>query len=144
MISGKRPYYTLFDTITKMWNLEKDAIGDVFVKYLDPINLHEYLQANGPKESEMVTPKNFETTALQLTTHLVEKQHMESPVTLNSLLSAWLLQEKGKKIKMSELLKKSGMIYDYLQSKPWVKTYMTVRPMKGYVERHVSRLGFKT
>ena len=35
------------------------------------------------------------------------------------------------------------MIYDYLKSKPWVKTYMNVRPMKGLVERHINGLGLK-
>ena len=45
---------------------------------------------------------------------------------------------------MSELLKKAEMIYDYLQVKPWVKTYMTTKPMPGLAERHVSALGFKT
>ena len=44
---------------------------------------------------------------------------------------------------MSDLLKKAGMIYDYLKIKPWVKTYMHVRPMKGLVERHINGLGFK-
>ena len=44
---------------------------------------------------------------------------------------------------MSSLLNKAGMIYDYLKSKPWVKTYMNVRPMKGLVERHINGLGLK-
>lgn len=44
---------------------------------------------------------------------------------------------------MSTLLNRAGMIYDYLKSKPWVKTYMNVRPMKGLVESHVNGLGFK-
>ena len=44
---------------------------------------------------------------------------------------------------LNDLLDKSGMIYDYLQSKPDVKTYMTVRPMQGIVKRHISSLGFK-
>ena len=44
---------------------------------------------------------------------------------------------------MSSLLEKAGMIYDYMQEKPWVKTYMTIRPMKTLVEKHVTGLGFK-
>jgi len=64
MINGTRQYYTVFNTLDKMWNLSKDAIGDVYVKYLDPINLHDYLKKNGPKNSEMAKPGNFESTAL--------------------------------------------------------------------------------
>ena len=44
---------------------------------------------------------------------------------------------------MSELLEKAGMIYEYLQEKPWVKTYMTVKPMKMLSERVIEGLGFK-
>ena len=45
---------------------------------------------------------------------------------------------------MSTLLQKAGMIYDYLQVKPWIKTYMTTKPVKGLATRHVHALGFKT
>ena len=65
-------------------------------------------------------------------------------MTLNALLSAWLLQAEEPSIKMSDLLQKAGMIYDYLQEKPWVKTYMTVRPMKSLCKKNIEGLGFKT
>ena len=45
MINGVKQYYTVFNTLDKMWNLSKDSIGDIYVKYLEPINLHDYLQA---------------------------------------------------------------------------------------------------
>ena len=49
MINGTKQYYTVFNTLDKMWNLSKDAIGDVYVKYLEPINLHDYLQSKANK-----------------------------------------------------------------------------------------------
>lgn len=64
-------------------------------------------------------------------------------MTLTALLSTWILQENNPTIKMSELLEKAGMIYAYLQEKPWVKTYMTVKPMKMLSERVIEGLGFK-
>ena len=64
-------------------------------------------------------------------------------MTLNSLLSAWLLQEESPQISMSSLLQKAGLIYDYLGEKSWVKTYMTVKPMQVLVEKHIAGLGFK-
>ena len=74
MINGTKQYYTVFNTLDKMWNLSKDAIGDVYVKYLEPINLHDYLKENGKISQEMMaTPGHFESTALQLTTHLLRK-----------------------------------------------------------------------
>ena len=66
---------------------------------------------------------------MRFTNDLYKKQNDETPLTLNSLLSAWILQEQAEQIKMSDLLKKAEMIYDYLQVKPWVKTYMTTKPM---------------
>ena len=57
---------------------------------LDPINLQEYLAKEIDGE---LCQANLETTALQLSTTLMERQQKETPVTLNSLLSSWLLQE---------------------------------------------------
>ena len=48
MISGKKMYYTMFNTLTKIWTLNNDAIGDVYVKYLDPINVQDYLETISP------------------------------------------------------------------------------------------------
>lgn len=44
---------------------------------------------------------------------------------------------------MSKLLSKAGVIYDYLKVKPWVKTYMTVRPKKTLVLKQIEGIGFK-
>ena len=44
MINDTKDYYTLDHIVTKMRSMKKDEIGDVYVKYLEPINLHEYLQ----------------------------------------------------------------------------------------------------
>lgn len=36
------------------------------------------------------------------------------------------------------------MIYDYLKEKPYIKTYMTVRPMENLSKKHIAGLGLKT
>ena len=122
--------------------MNNDAIGDVYVKYLEPINVSDYLTDRG-QLTQLAGPIECESTASRLNHHLMKKQHMQTPITLNSLLSAFLLQEKDSKMLMSDLLSKSGMLYDYLQSKPSVKTYMTVPPMLGIAQRHITNLGFK-
>ena len=66
---------------------------------------------------------------------------METPVTLNSLLSSQLLQTQEPSIQMSSLLERSSMIYDYIKTKR-IKTYMTYKPMKSISEKHVRGLGF--
>lgn len=60
MINGVKQYYTVFNTLDKMWNLSKDSIGDIYVKYLEPINLHDYLQAQGPSKAELAGPAKSE------------------------------------------------------------------------------------
>lgn len=67
---------------------------------------------------------------------------METPVTLNSLLSAWILHEKNSEMQLSSLIDKSSITYDYMKSKNHVKTYMTVKPMANLVTKHVGALGF--
>ena len=49
--------------------------------------------------------------------HLMEKQNAETPVTLNALISAFLLQEEKDSIMMNTMLRKAGVIYDYLKVK---------------------------
>ena len=60
MINGVKQYYTVFNTLDKMWNLSKDSIGDIYVKYLEPINLHDYLQEQGPSKAELAGPAKSE------------------------------------------------------------------------------------
>ena len=64
-------------------------------------------------------------------------------MTLNSLISSLLLLEQNSSIMMSVLLKKATVIYDYLKVKRWLKTYMTVKPMKDLVSKQIEGLGFK-
>ena len=42
---------------------------------------------------------------------------------------------------MSNLLERSGMIYDYIKMKR-IKTFMTYKPMKNICDKHVKGLGF--
>jgi len=56
---------------------------------------------------------------------------------LNALISAFLLQEETDEIMMSTLLEKATVIYDYLKEKKWMKTYMTYRPMRTLVKKHI-------
>ena len=48
MINGVKEDYTMIATLQKMWKRKKDSLGDTYVKYLKPIYLHEYMEANVP------------------------------------------------------------------------------------------------
>ena len=51
--------------------------------------------------------------------------------------------EQNSSILMSVLLKKATVIYDYMKVKRWLKTYMTVKPMRDLVKKQIEGLGFK-
>lgn len=63
-------------------------------------------------------------------------------MTLNSLIAAQLLQEKNPSMQMSDLLKRSEMVFDYMREKNQPKTYITITPKKNLVEKHINGLGF--
>ena len=96
-------------------------MGWVFVKYLEPIFLKEYMQ-----NVEEATPKV--DPAFKLTQDLYIRQHEATPVTLNSLIAAVLLYEPDDKISMTELLSRTTTIYQYVKMKQHTTTLMQVKP----------------
>ena len=44
MINGEKQDYTMLTSLQKMFALKRDALGDIYVKYMEPISLHDYLQ----------------------------------------------------------------------------------------------------
>lgn len=72
-----------------MYNQKKNNLGRVYVKYLDPLNLHQYLFEN--LNVTTLDQKNYEQVALKLTQELMLRQQRETYVTLNSLISACII-----------------------------------------------------
>lgn len=70
------------------------------------------------------------------------RQQRETYVTLNSLISACILQDESKQISLSKLIDKASLIYEYIKEKPFAKTMMTTQPQQLLVEMHVEGLGF--
>ena len=64
-------------------------------------------------------------------------------MTLNSILSSWILMEKGDMVKMSKLIQKSSIIYEYLTEKKGVVTYMSLKPYQALIEKNLAGLGFR-
>jgi len=55
-------------------------------------------------------------------------QEEQTPVNLNSIIAACILQKNSDKIHMTQLLQKATHIYDYIKTKKYVETYMQVNP----------------
>ena len=39
MINGVKEDYTLLTSLQKIWNTGQDVLGDIYVKYLEPVDL---------------------------------------------------------------------------------------------------------
>lgn len=95
MIEGEKVDYSFLESVKGVAQNPHDAVGQIFVKYLDPIDLKEYVKESEPKG---LNAENLERIAYKLTSDLLERQQKETPMTLNSLLAALLLQHEGKSI----------------------------------------------
>jgi len=73
MINGEKEDYTAGALLYKLMTANPDAIGDVYVKYLEPVVLSDYLKVHALELREQVAPKEFEEIALQLTSQFLEK-----------------------------------------------------------------------
>ena len=72
MITGEQKDYTFYSTFQSLLGTQKNIYGETFVKYLDPINLKEFL-SDGLKIGDL-NYDNFDNAALQLTEHLLTTQ----------------------------------------------------------------------
>ena len=70
MITGERKDYNFMGTMKQMFFTPENSLGEAHVKYLDPINLEEYL-SNSLSGQPLNVKKNFKQAALQLTQHLM-------------------------------------------------------------------------
>lgn len=98
------------------------------------------MQKNYPEGIK--SPELFKKAAIELTERLLKVQEEQTPVNLNSIIAACILQKNSEKLMMSTLLQKATHIYDYIKTKKYVETYMQVNPQQTLVELHVEGMGF--
>lgn len=70
MISGEKNDFTLYTSYMKMHSTGENSLGHIYYRYLDPINLEQYLKTNC---SLKLNQPNFESAAHKLSTHIMEK-----------------------------------------------------------------------
>lgn len=71
MVEGERVDYSFLQSLREMSNSRPDEIGHIYVKYLDPIDLQQYLKKNVPNG---LSSDNLEAAAQLLTNDLMERQ----------------------------------------------------------------------
>jgi glycerol-3-phosphate O-acyltransferase len=81
--------------------------------------------------------------SFRLTEHLYLCQQKASPVTLNSLIAAVLLNARKQSIEMADLLHVTNLLYQYVKKKQNSSTLMQVKPQQILVEKHIEGLNFR-
>lgn len=122
MITGEQKDYTIGSTFQSLFATTPNEYGEAHVKYLEPINLKSFLTDDLKIES--LKQDNIDLAGQQLTEHLLRTQQKNTPITLNSIVSACILQEAGNIMELKKLIEKATMIYEYIKVKSSVVTYM--------------------
>jgi hypothetical protein len=84
-----------------------------------------------------------EITSFKLTQELYTRQQRETPVTLNSLIAACLLNSNGDLMPVQDIINQTTMFFNYLKIKRSAPTFMQTKPTQILVEKHIEGLGFK-
>jgi glycerol-3-phosphate O-acyltransferase len=140
MISGKKELITFRDFVTRTVSLKQDYLGEIYVKFLEPLAISDFLKESGYDNFNL---KQTREVALKLTRYLYLRQSKEQPVTLNAIIAGCLLLERSPQITMKDLLARTTIIFDYIKLKENCKRLMNIPPQQPLVEKHVTGLGFK-
>jgi glycerol-3-phosphate O-acyltransferase len=142
MISGDKEDFNALSSLRSIHGRKENQLGNVYMKCLEPVNIRDFLMQHGYAEGH-VSPDQFDVAAQKLSESLLKQHNQHTPITLNSIIAARLLHATGKELGMKQLLHESGAVYDYLKTKSFVNTYMSVKPMQTLVESHVDGMGFQ-
>ena len=79
MVSGEfKPGTTLIDVAQRILKMEEGKLGKIFVKYVEPIDLNEYvnlyMETVADKNAKKLSPTDFESLSLKLTKDLYRIQ----------------------------------------------------------------------
>jgi len=79
-------------------SMDAGKLGKIFVKYVEPIDLNEYVEkyissvpADNTKNKLDLSPTDFESLSMKLTKDLYLIQQREQPITMNSIIASSLL-----------------------------------------------------
>ena len=114
--------------------------GKIYVTFGKPINFERFLTS---QKLMPLKPNLMDEAALSLTTHLVLQQEYASPVVLNMIVAALLLQESSAKVKFNHFFDSVTHIYNWLIIRGGVKMIMREPPSKRAVLDIIGKLGFR-
>ena len=133
MQSGKfKPGTTLIKMMQHVVSQEKGCLGNVFVKYEEPIDLNKYMEEGS----------DFDSIAMRLTQDLYQIQQKNQPITMNAMICSSLLYQNQQELSFKNIKNTSKKIYDHILSKGY-KTYCSASPENYDINLAVKHLGFQ-
>ena len=115
-------------------------MGKVYVTFGEAINLKDYLTQ---RKMSPLSPANLDEAALDLTSHLILQQEYASPIVLNMIVAALLLQSSTATMSFSSIFASVKQIYGYLIGRGGVKMIMREPPSRISVLETIKNLGFE-
>lgn len=116
------------------------TVGKVYVTCGEVISLKDYLTKNA---FTPLSKSNMDTAALKLTSDLTLQQEWASPVVLNMMVAALLLQASTATLNFNTLFFSIRQIYNYIIRRGGVKMIMVVPPSRIQLLDTIKKLGFE-
>ena len=132
MISGKMEQINLFDLLRYINSMRAGKLGKVFVKYADPIDLNEYIAANGGCGPNL---------SLKLTRDLYQIHQKEQPITMNALISTSLLHFPKQEISFKQAKTITLNLHKYITDRQLLN-YISATPQNYDFMQAALNLGF--
>lgn len=98
--------------------MRKGKLGKAFVKYVEPIDLNDYIQKHKNSRVDI---------ALQLTRDLYQIQQQEQPITMNSLISSTIMHYPSQEVSFKDIKLSTNYLYNYINDRGY-KSYISQTP----------------
>lgn len=127
MVKSRHKDLGMLQNMKSIQTQKRDQLGDVFVKYLEPIYLKKYFVEQGITETDLIREEN-DGSSFKLSNELYLRQDRETPITLNSLISAVALANTENQMSVLDMIKQTTVMYNYIRRMRNTTSYMQVSP----------------
>ena len=136
MVSDRRPKISL-QKIRKT-SKRLGGVGKIYVKFGDTIDIKQYLEE---RQLQALSQPNFKRAALTVTNELIVTHEAQSPVLLNNILAALLLQEQGEPIAFDDLYKNCRSVFGFLRKRRTILMFDELPPTRFELRKAAVALG---
>mmetsp|Transcript_3084 Transcript_3084/g.4719 ORF Transcript_3084/g.4719 Transcript_3084/m.4719 type:complete len:505 (-) Transcript_3084:698-2212(-) len=124
----------------KLKTLPKGRVGKVIVKYLEPIDLDQYVELKQNTIDLDFSPDYG--LAKQFTQDLYKLQQQEQQITMNGLICSALSQQPNGEISFSSMRQRTKTLYATLQAKN-ITSLISYAPKNAHIAQAVTNMGYE-